>query len=383
MPSPAPASPRSQRSSAARRRWATFDPEADPAAHRRLVRAGRRCRRLDPRRTSGSGEPGTICGQRGQPPRSRCSPRGSSRPATTSCEAAAAGADAVAPDPPRSRRRDVRRGCSREAAELGLDPFVEAHDDDELARAVALGADPIGINARDLVDLRDRPGRQLELVADAPRNRTVVAESGIWSRAQGAAAELAGADAILVGSALMKAPDPAGKLATLIARPLVKVCGLTRDEDVAAAAEAGADLAGFILADSVRRAPGVLPVPETMLSVAVFVGEVEETVADLVQLYPERRRPPGPRRGAARKDGRRVATRDRSSLALGATRAHWERAADRRGSASSSPEASARRTSPRRSPRFGPGRSTRRGASRRRPGSRIASCSGHSSRRRR
>jgi phosphoribosylanthranilate isomerase len=67
---------------------------------------------------------------------------------------------------------------------------------------------------------------------------------------------------------------------------VVKVCGLTREEDVAAAADAGADLAGFILArESPRRAPGVLPVPESMLSVAVLVGELEPADADLVQLY--------------------------------------------------------------------------------------------------
>ena len=48
----------------------------------------------------------------------------------------------------------------------------------------------------------------------------------------------------------------------------------------------GADLAGFILArESPRRAERVLPVPETMLSVAVFVGQPEQTGADLVQLY--------------------------------------------------------------------------------------------------
>ena len=171
------------------------------------------------------------------------------------------------------------------AAELGLDAFVEAHDAGELARAVALGADPIGINARDLATFEIDRRRQLELVASAPQDRVVVAESGIWSRAQGAAAELAGADAILVGSSLMKAPDPPAKLAELVSRPLVKICGLTREEDVAAAAEAGADLAGFILADTPRKAPGVLPVPETMLSVAVCVDEPLEVGADLVQLY--------------------------------------------------------------------------------------------------
>jgi indole-3-glycerol phosphate synthase/phosphoribosylanthranilate isomerase len=172
------------------------------------------------------------------------------------------------------------------ASELGLEVLVEAHDDGELARAIALDARVIGINARDLETFQIDRQQQLDLVARAPRDRVVVAESGIESRAQGAAAELAGASAILVGSALMRAPDPAAKLAELISRPLVKVCGLTRAEDVAVAAQAGADFAGFVLAEaSPRRAASVLPVPETMLSVAVVVGEPGDHDADLVQLY--------------------------------------------------------------------------------------------------
>jgi hypothetical protein len=107
------------------------------------------------------------------------------------------------------------------------------------------------------------------------------------NRAQAAAAELAGADAVLVGSALMRAPDPAGKLVELLRRPLVKICGLTREEDVAAAADAGADLAGFVLAQSPRRAEAPLPVPDSMLSVGVFVGEANDVGTDLLQLYPE------------------------------------------------------------------------------------------------
>jgi indole-3-glycerol phosphate synthase/phosphoribosylanthranilate isomerase len=172
------------------------------------------------------------------------------------------------------------------ARELELDALVEAHDAEELSRAIALGADPIGINARDLSTFQIDRRAQLELVARAPRERVVVAESGVHSRAQGAAAELAGADAILVGSALMRAGDPAEKLAELISRPLVKVCGLTRQEDVDVAVAAGADCVGFILArETPRRAPGVLAAPDTVLRVAVFVGETEETEADLVQLY--------------------------------------------------------------------------------------------------
>jgi len=172
------------------------------------------------------------------------------------------------------------------AADLGLDALVEAHDSHELRRAIDLGADPIGINARDLTTFHIDRSAQLDLVAQAPRGRVVIAESGIESRAQAAAAELAGADAVLVGSTLMRAPDPGAKLRELIDRPLVKICGLTREEDVAVAAEAGADLAGFILArESPRRAERVLPVPETMLSVAVFVGERHDAGSDLAQLY--------------------------------------------------------------------------------------------------
>jgi indole-3-glycerol phosphate synthase len=180
---------------------------------------------------------------------------------------------------------DVKRLLAA-ASDLGIETLVEAHDAPELERAVVLGAPVIGINARDLATFEIDRVEQLRLVASAPRDRVVVAESGIESRAQGAAAELAGADAILVGSTLMRAPDPAAKLAELLSRPLVKVCGLTREEDVDAAVEAGADMAGFVLAEaSPRRAPGVLPVPDTMLAVAVVVGEPEGDGADLVQLY--------------------------------------------------------------------------------------------------
>ena len=146
------------------------------------------------------------------------------------------------------------------AHELGLDLLVEAHDAEELARAVALGAEIIGINARDLgtfeIDRRTQlaPGRR------APRDRLIVAESAIGNRAQGAEAEAQ------VPTRSWSAPPscarrPGAKLAELLARPLVKVCGLTRDEDVAAAAEAGADLAGFVLAESPRAPRPRCPFP--------------------------------------------------------------------------------------------------------------------------
>ena len=221
-------------------------------------------------------------------------------------EAGASGADAVL-----LLLRDLDDASAADllqvARELGMDALVEAHDDRELERAVALGAPVIGINARDLGTFAIDRRRQLELVSRAPADRVLVAESGIASRVQAAAAELAGADAVLVGSTLMRASDPAAKLDDLLQRPLVKVCGLTREEDVTAAADAGADLAGFVLAESPRRAEAPLPVPETMLSVGVFVGEVEDAGTDLVQLYPQENGHRA-RDGTLYRDGEAVAT---------------------------------------------------------------------------
>jgi indole-3-glycerol phosphate synthase len=196
----------------------------------------------------------------------------------------------------------------RTADELGLDALVEAHDEEELGRATRLGAAVIGVNARDLGTFRIDRNAQLELVARAPRDRVIVAESAVHTRAQAAAAELAGANAVLVGTSLMRAEEPGTKLQELLSRPLVKVCGLTRQEDVDAAVEAGADLCGFIFAEgSPRRATEVLAVPDTALSVSVFVGEPEERGADLVQLYVRKQGTVRGRKAVLLRDGEPVA----------------------------------------------------------------------------
>ena len=197
-----------------------------------------------------------------------------------------------------------------------------------LQRATRLDAPIIGVNARDLATFRIDRGKQLDLVARAPRDRLVIAESGVYTRAQGAAAELAGADAILVGSSLMQAADPGAKLRELLSRPLVKVCGLTRQEDVDAAVEAGADMLGFILAEkSPRRAPAVLDVPDTALSVAVFVGEAEETGADLVQLYGRERHRSRPTTRCSCATASAVALVLDLPWELADDPAHWQKAA--------------------------------------------------------
>ncbi len=215
------------------------------------------------------------------------------------------------------------------ARSLGMDALVEVHDRDELERAIRLGADPIGINARDLGTFRVDRRAQLDLVASAPQDRVLVAESGVTTRAQGAAAELAGARAVLVGTALMRANDPGAAFRELLARPLVKVCGVTREEDVDAARAAGADLIGFVLAESPRRVPEPLPVPGDALSVAVFVGDASDAGTDLVQRY-DRVDGHRSRDGELRRDGRRVGTVVDLPY-LGKDESHLDRAAGFRG----------------------------------------------------
>ena len=223
---------------------------------------------------------------------------------------------------------DVARGLMEVAADLGLETLVEAHDATELARAVALDAPVVGVNARNLDTFAIDRRRQLGLVASIPPGRVVVAESGIRTRADGAAAELAGADAILVGSTLMTAPDPAAKLTELLARPLAKVCGLTRPEDVAVAAAAGADLAGFVLVpESPRAASTVLPTPDGMLSVAVWVGEAgPATGSALDQVHTREEGAVRGRYADVLRQGRKVASFVDRAWG-GAGTAHWAEAA--------------------------------------------------------
>jgi indole-3-glycerol phosphate synthase len=108
---------------------------------------------------------------------------------------------------------DEARRLLQAAELLGMDALVEAHSAAEVERAMALDARVIGVNARDLDTLAVDRERQLELVAGLPESVVRVAESGISSRADVEAARDAGADAVLVGTALMRAP---GLLAELV-----------------------------------------------------------------------------------------------------------------------------------------------------------------------
>lgn len=107
------------------------------------------------------------------------------------------------------------RELLRAAASLELTALVEAHDREELDRALEAGAEVIGINARNLDDFSIDIGASLELLGTIPRDRIAVAESGMSSLAHVARAAAAGADAILIGGALAAARDPESRASEL------------------------------------------------------------------------------------------------------------------------------------------------------------------------
>jgi indole-3-glycerol phosphate synthase len=100
--------------------------------------------------------------------------------------------------------------------EVGLEALVEAHDASEVARAVAAGAEIIGINNRDLRTFTVDRELAARLRPTVPADRVIVAESGIRDAADVARLRAAGIEAILVGETLMRAPDPAAGLRALL-----------------------------------------------------------------------------------------------------------------------------------------------------------------------
>ena len=139
-----------------------------------------------------------------------------------------------------------------EARRLNMDVLVEAHDEAEVRRAVALDANLIGINNRDLKTLKVDLAVTERLAHLVPADRLVVAESGIAGRAD--VERLAPhADAFLVGSSLMRAERPADA-ARALAFGRVKVCGLTDAHDAELAATHGAAFLGLVMVPNTPRA---------------------------------------------------------------------------------------------------------------------------------
>jgi indole-3-glycerol phosphate synthase / phosphoribosylanthranilate isomerase len=174
-----------------------------------------------------------------------------------------------------------------ETRRFGMDSLVEVHDEPEMRRALALGAPLIGINNRDLRDLSIDLATTERLARLAP-DRILVSESGINDR-EDVQRLSPRVDAFLVGSSLMRAPEPAEA-----ARELVfgrtKLCGLNCAADVRAARSAA--FAGFVFVPGSPRhvtADEAAPLAGTarqfgMLPVGVFQDAPLRVVADVATL---------------------------------------------------------------------------------------------------
>jgi len=107
------------------------------------------------------------------------------------------------------------RSLREEARAIDLDCLVEVHDAEELERALEAGAEVIGINNRNLDEMSVDIATTFELMPNVPAGKTVVAESGISGREELEELDRVGVDAVLIGGALMSAPDPEAKVREL------------------------------------------------------------------------------------------------------------------------------------------------------------------------
>ena len=190
-----------------------------------------------------------------------------------------------------------------EVHDLGLAALVECHDEQDIAKSLAAGARVIGINNRNLATLTTDLEQTPRLMPLIPAEVIKVSESGIDNRGQIERLAAAGAQAFLVGHALLLSPDPGRKVRELTGRekegqPRVKVCGITTVFDAVACQELGADILGVIFAASPRQVDVATAasireaVPQVRLC-GVFSDALPDEVAriseacglDLIQLH--------------------------------------------------------------------------------------------------
>jgi indole-3-glycerol phosphate synthase len=115
---------------------------------------------------------------------------------------------------------DELLACHARAGALGLAALVEVHDEEELSRALGVGAGLIGVNQRDLRTFQVDHERACTLAARIPPGVVAVAESGIRDAADARRLAEAGYDAILVGETLMRAADRTAQLRQLVGHPV-------------------------------------------------------------------------------------------------------------------------------------------------------------------
>ncbi|QEN06071.1 bifunctional indole-3-glycerol phosphate synthase/phosphoribosylanthranilate isomerase [Thiospirochaeta perfilievii] len=167
--------------------------------------------------------------------------------------------------------RDLLYSMYWRGKELGMTPLVEVHDKDDVEKVRELRPSIIGINSRDLKNFTIDPLRPLKIRSYIDWECDIIYESGISSKEDGEFARDSNFSGVLVGEWAVKKESLPGELVSVFEksrvynpwerlfnsykenRPFIKICGLTNKEDVDLAVDLGANLLGFILAESPRK----------------------------------------------------------------------------------------------------------------------------------
>ncbi len=188
------------------------------------------------------------------------------------------------------------------AENLGMSCLVETHDEEEIKRAIRLGARVIGVNNRNLKDFTVDFDNALNLRKKYP-NVYMISESGVKTPKDVHLLKKAGLNGALVGEALMKSADPYLELleyrkASII--PKIKFCGMRRREDIEAVNILKPDFVGFVFAEKSKRRLTLTQaarlkkyLSEDISAIGVFLNQpismiveaCEKGIIDIIQLH--------------------------------------------------------------------------------------------------
>ncbi|KAK4193603.1 putative anthranilate synthase component 2 [Podospora australis] len=170
---------------------------------------------------------------------------------------------------------------------LGMEPLVEVQNAEEMAIAIKLGSKVIGVNNRNLENFEVDLATTGRLRSMVPEGTFLCALSGINSHQDVLDCKRDGVNGVLVGEAIMRAPDASKFIRELCAGPetpapqpstnplLVKICGTRTPEAASEAIKAGADLIGIILVPGTKRCVS----DETALAISQAVQDARKDTA--------------------------------------------------------------------------------------------------------